>query len=438
MIKKTVQGVQSREEEFDITDRLIRVKDTDGSEIFYEYNVTGDLISVADDKQILTTIYYDSLGRKTQMTDANLGTWKYEYDFKGRLSKQTDAKDQKINNYYDDLGRLTTKVVWFGNILDRQEIYTYDKGSNGYDVKLGELYQVEEFNSANKLMRTTRFGYEPAFRSPTRISRKIVGLGEFTQEIFNDVKGRVTKNIYPGGDTIYYTYNLTGGLMKSCNTADCKGEVYQSVDPNTGYDVYGSLLKETFGNGVTNDYEYYPLSHRLKQRTITSNQVIASQRQYTFDGYSNITNLNDPQKLKGSASWSIINYDNLNRLTSYKSTQTGKTESLNYDARGNILKNTASYANKDYEYTTSRPHAVSKIGDDKFFYDANGNMITDNHRMFMYNAQNQLTKVTMKNETVAEYAYDYTGAGNVDIDIDGIDGTLDFNIGDTGKLELFF
>lgn len=419
LITHTTQGDQTKEQEFDITERLLRVKDVQGSNIHYNYNPAGDLISVADDTQVMTSIAYDTLGRKTSMTDLNLGTWTYAYDTKGRLVSQTDANNQKINYSYDDLGRITSKSTVAANgIQEKRDTYVYDTGESGYSVKLGELSKVLEYTGTNTAVgqevRITLFGYDPVFRRTNKVTRHIVGVGKFTQTMANDVKGRVTSTLYPGGKSVFYKYNVAGGLMQTCDKSDCSGEVYHRIDPASGYDVYGAIQKETYGNGVTSDYVYYPNSHRLMERTVALGDTVHSKRAYTFDGFTNMTKLDDPLNKTGSAAWSIVHYDNLNRLTSYQSKQTGKVESFEYDKSGNMLKNTAFHGDKVYQYDPSRPHAVTQIGEgpdaETFTYDANGNMLTDKSRTMVYSAQNQLKKVTMKNNVVVEYDYDYTGA----------------------------
>lgn len=415
LVTVTTQGSQSQEQEFDITERVRRVKDTQGNQIFYDYNGVGDLTAVRDDAGVMTSIQYDTLGRKKEMTDKNLGTWKYFYDQKGRLIRQIDAKQNKVEYVYDALGRITTKKgITAAGDTDHQDLYTYDNGSSGYDVKLGELAKVEERDAASVNVRTTLFGYDPLFRRAQKVTRYIKDVGSFTQTMQTDVKGRVLSTVYPGGKTVHYKYNLVGSLEKTCDTQDCSGEIYHSVDPATGYDVYGAIQKETYGNGVTSDYVYYPNSHRLKERSVSLGSTIHSKRAYTFDGFTNMTSLTDPLDRTGSSSWQIVSYDNLNRLTSYQAKIGGKTESFEYDSSGNILKNTASYGDKRYHYDPARPHAVTRIGEgpdaESFSYDSNGNMLTDKVRTMQYSAQNQLTKVTMSNNVVVEYDYDYTGA----------------------------
>src|SRR5260221_7866115 len=56
---------------------------------------------------IVTSLSYDLRGRKTQMTDKDMGTWYYYYNALGELIRQTDAKSQTTTMLYDLLGRMT-------------------------------------------------------------------------------------------------------------------------------------------------------------------------------------------------------------------------------------------------------------------------------------------------------------------------------------------
>jgi RHS repeat-associated protein len=170
------------------------------------------------------------------------------------------------------------------------------------------------------------------------------------------------------------------------------------------------LLKESFGNGVATEFDYYPLSHRLQNKKTYKGSTTYSERTYKYDLYSNLTDIGDPLGSKGSGALSSVSYDSLSRLTSYTPSGSTSAVSFSYDAQGNMLSNSKSYGTDTYEYTSLKPHAVTKIGDKSFDYDDNGNMTSDPYRVMTYNAQNQLTKVTMTNKTVIAYDYDYTAA----------------------------
>ena len=99
--------------------RMIKVSEYTGSdptvalyaETNYEYGVADELTKVTDAANNLTTISYDELGRKTSMSDPDMGSWSYSYDAVGNLIEQTDAKSQVIDFTYDKLNRLVRK--WY-------------------------------------------------------------------------------------------------------------------------------------------------------------------------------------------------------------------------------------------------------------------------------------------------------------------------------------
>ena len=64
---------------YDTADRLTQVYRRDGGEGRW---------------QRTSSIGYDFLGRKTSMSDADLGNWSYAYNALGQLTRQTDARDR--------------------------------------------------------------------------------------------------------------------------------------------------------------------------------------------------------------------------------------------------------------------------------------------------------------------------------------------------------
>lgn len=407
---------QTKTEVYDFNDRLVSVTDASGSTINYFFNVVGDLETVtsAGQPQPLTEIQYDALGRKTAMNDVDMGTWTYAYDRFGRLQNQTDAKGQRIEYTYTTLNRVLRKTVRNaqGNV-ERVEQSFYDAGDGTHSVQLGELFKVEERDGQNHVLRSSLFGYEPLFRRGSIVTREVPGLATFDQTMEYSQRGQLTRARYPGGKNLFYQYGKTGGMEKLCSAPSCdfdKHEVYYQVDPDAGYDVFGALLSEKFGNGVTTAYDYYSNSHRLHGKTTGKDGTVYSQRQYTFDATSNIASIGDPLISLGTGALNQVRYDNLNRLISYTQVGGDPAKTLTYDFKGNILTNSSSYGNTPYEYTSPKLHAVTRIGDEQFTYDDNGNMTADGARRMTYNGENQMVRVNMQNGVVVDYEYDYTGA----------------------------
>lgn len=406
-------GARVKEEVIDDFERPISVKDPLDTTITYEYNPVGDLKFVRQGGLTITSIDYDLLGRKIGMTDADVGTWTYEYDDFGRLWKQTDNKGQRIEFAYTSLGRIDRKDIYKEDgTLEKYEEYTYDEGDDEHNVLPGEFYQVQEKNPDGTLLRQVRFGHESLFRRILKITRLIPDVGEFQQTVAHHGRGLVQYVVYPSGQQLHYQYSRTGSLAKLCSSSDCNGvsgEVYFSIDPETGFDQFGNLLKEDYGNGVAKQYSYYPFSHRLQGRQIVQGSAIYSDRNYRYDAYANILQISDPLSSVGSGGLESATYDALNRLRTYRRIGAATTMDLTYDTKGNVLTHEAGYGATAFEYNSSRPHAVTDIDEEHFDYDDNGNMIADSHRQMTYNAQNQMARVTMNNGITVDYAYDYTG-----------------------------
>ncbi len=415
---KTTTSIEdnlTKVETFDDSDRLVQMVDVNGGVLVYNYNPIGDLESVSLDGVTMTTMAYDLLGRKTSTTDANMGLWTYEYDNRQRLYKQTDANLNYIIFDYDSIGRIEEKDFYDATgAKQKYETYAYDTGDADHEVTDGELFEVKEYDSTGTMVRASRFGYEADYRRVEKVTREIVDLATFDQTTTYDFRGQVRSVVYPGGEEMHYTYSRVGALEQVCSNSGCDtttGTKYYSIDPSTAYDEFGALQAESFGNGVTTAMTYYPNSHRMQTRTVSKASTILSQREYEYDIYANIVKLSDPKELRGSGAMDDIEYDDLSRMTSYKPLGAATASTLTYDNQGNVQTNSAAFGSNTYEYSNAAHiNAVTKIGDESFAYDANGNMTSDNDRTMVYSSQNQLTSVTMKNGMVIEYDYDYTGA----------------------------
>jgi YD repeat-containing protein len=91
-----------------------------------EYDVAGRLLRTTDPKGNVMTLTYDGLGRKTDMTDPDMGHWHYDYDANGNLISQTDAKGQTITMQYDALNRITLRDLPPAGPGEEDVTYFYD------------------------------------------------------------------------------------------------------------------------------------------------------------------------------------------------------------------------------------------------------------------------------------------------------------------------
>ena len=72
-------------------------------------------------------------GRKTEMTDPDMGSWTYAYNPSGGLTSQTDARGCVATLDYDELNRLETRSCSGPEACAGTAgvSYTYDQGANG-------------------------------------------------------------------------------------------------------------------------------------------------------------------------------------------------------------------------------------------------------------------------------------------------------------------
>ncbi|MDJ0764066.1 MAG: FG-GAP-like repeat-containing protein [Myxococcota bacterium] len=114
-------------------------------ETAYQYNAAGDLreIWLMDPERSVTWLikfFYDSLGRKTETHDPNMGTWFYEYDDNGNMTELEDAKDNIITFVYDELNRLQKKTSMTADTTVEDEVINiYDNPDDTKNGK-GRLY----------------------------------------------------------------------------------------------------------------------------------------------------------------------------------------------------------------------------------------------------------------------------------------------------------
>ncbi len=408
---KTISSSSGRSiiTELDDYGRLAVKTDPNGNTLTYSYTPAGDMQSVTDTAgTALVSVTTDWLGRKLTSTEANLGTWRYEFNSSGQLFKQTDNKNQRIEFEYDSAGRILRKNTYTAaGSLDKYIIHTYDTGDADHDVTLGELYKIDEYDSAGNITRSTKQGYDADYRYTSKITRSLTA-GDFTQTIATDYRGNETAVTFPGGVSLYYQYDRLGTVKSICSEASC-ATAYYTIDDATGFDEFGRLLMETYGNGVTTNYTYFANSGRLANLVTANSSTQLSARSFTYDAEANITAIADSLGQSNAGAYSNLAYDDLDRLMSFTPTTTGAASSLSYASNGNITTNALSYGSDTYQYTSAKPHAVTQIGARSFSYDDNGNMTSDLNRVLTYDAENQLTQVAMTNGTTAAYEYDFTG-----------------------------
>jgi RHS repeat-associated protein len=365
----------------------------------YAYSPLDLLTSVTDAQNNVTTMTYDSLGRKLTMSDPDMGAWTYAYDVDGNLVTQTDAKNQTLAFTYDALNRLTQK-------------YDPSGAKGGLNVSYGYDELDSEIHTNGRGQRTSmvdasggqHWGYDErgqVVRETQTINDQ--GLGYMT-DIYRSfyANGLLKTLTYPTGETLSYVYNDAGQQLAISSSL---GGSFLS---DASYDALGQKLLEKFGNAVDTTYTYDATSKRLANISATGIQGTVFQRAYSYDPAGNVRTIANPL---GSETLRYA-YDDRDRLTaacavSGAASPTclgGSTfnQAYAYDKIGNLT----SKAGVAYTYPTNgvRPHAVSTVGGAAQSYDNNGNLLSGGGRSYTWNVENQPTQI-VSGATTETYAY---------------------------------
>lgn len=369
----------------------------------YVYDSSGNLTQVIDAKGKITSMSYDTLGRKTAMNDQDMHGMIYEYDPLGQLKSQVDAKGVQVAFAFDSLGRPLVKTLSDSSF----ELVAYDYDTSP-DFGRGRLTGVN-YPSGKTIFTYNAVGDEIS-------SSKIIGQDTYRVSRTYDALGRIISLTYPDGNgTAVYGYDASSGLLKTLKFQVMSGSVASTKDIITGiiYTANGNIAALNYGNGTTVVYSYDPLTSRLLRQVVKDpiGNIIQS-KSYHYDPVGNVVKLSDD--LKGLNM--TFAYDALGRMVI--SNDNGIVVNYRYDETGNLLqKGRLVYT---YGQNGSGPHAVTSLSDGtSMSYDPNGNLTVmtglEKTQYFAYDADNRLVQVeftdagTVTRYPVASYAYDGDG-----------------------------
>ncbi len=255
----------------------------------YTYNAAGDLLSVTNPLNQVTSISYDTLGRKTSMTDPDMGYWQYpEYDGNDKLRKQIDAMGQTTTFGYDALGRILWKD--FSNLAQgratKRVDYTYDLA--GIPNSKGQLCRV-----SNTDVITTYNAFDSMGRVKSG-SKSIAGLANaYTTTFDYGVAGQLLRTTYPDGYKVDNSYYAGTGRLLSV-TGTRTNDTPQSLLTLSGYNINGQVGTLQFGNSDQTSYTYYNTNGYVSRlQTIATSRPTALTGMPYMDGFDTLLQRSD-------------------------------------------------------------------------------------------------------------------------------------------------
>ncbi|WP_185236280.1 chitinase N-terminal domain-containing protein [Teredinibacter franksiae] len=449
----------------EITDglgKIIQVTDPADGITAFAYDARGNLRLMTDPSQVnQTQITFDALNRKTWMNDPDKGEWRYVYNTFGEITCQQDANGQVIQQVYDIRGRLysrTDRVAASGSACESPTggVQTYSQWQ--YDTASNGLGQLEQMWDSGTVGGSARYTQSHSYDNFGRIGTTTTSFPDHSGAITGhyekatyDQYGRVFQT-FDGARTsadfshngIQHVYNNQGYLSAVVDVESFNGYrmPYYTV---VNMDQRGNITNAEYGNGVTQENEYYADSGLAKIIKAWGGQLVGSGQfaEYQWDMVGNLQSRSE----KGSGSFwdnyqsgrdieESYTYDALNRLNTWTSTgDITEFAEVTYSNIDNIESKTGigtyDYGSDCSSSQNAGPHAVCRITDDNntqtlYYYDHNGNLLSDGSgRTLTYSVFDKPLTIQKGSHTTSfQYGPSRARFKRVDVGAEGTTSTL--------------
>ncbi len=370
VVQKTTSapGVSQRtvSDQYDSSGRfVIKKTDIDGLETLFSYNNLGQVLTITDPFNTITTNEYNSWGMLKKMTVAGASDIPLvtNYDYSRNTEGLFTVKSENIQTQEysvtrtDVLGRTiknTTKGFDTGTFITKKTEYDF----LGRVIRESEPY-FDNANGTNSPTQWNTVTYDHLSRpiQQTAFTGKITaisysGLSVTTTEngksktITKDKIGNVV-TVSDNGQAVNYDYYANNELKSTSygnHTVsigiDGWGRKTSMLDPSVSstaytytYNNYGEVLQETTPNGVT-DYTYTS-NGKINSKEISGDNTAISVT-YQYDAKGLITNEHGTSNSKTYSTQYF--YDNLYRLNKKKEWLGVNTieKTYTYDSFGRI------------------------------------------------------------------------------------------------------
>ncbi len=367
--------------------------------LVYQYDAFGSLTAVYQNGngyfQSTASYGYGLDAYRTQMVDADLGTWNYKPNSLGEVASYTDAKSVTINQTFDALSRPLTRYVsgvsaGAGASTSTSEgMVTWTWGGSAANHEIGKLKQIYQVGG------TTESYYYNGYGQLQKRSILSDASSTYDYVYSYNAAGSLDTLTYPdisfGSDSagiLQLKHGYQNGILQQVRD-NISGTVFWQAN---AVNALGEITNEQLGNGVTTTRSFDAATGWLNN--IKSGQYSAFDKQsesYLYDKIGNlIQRANDKQTVTESFCYDGVYRLVRSALSGDPTCQNNKNLELTYDQYGRITSRSDLANNTAWSYDLNHVHAVSHIGHSGFdySYDANGNMIISKGNPISWNAYN--------------------------------------------------
>ena len=387
--------------EYDSMQKLVKQINPDNTEISYDYDYLGRIISVIDENLNETKFTYFANSLRASSEDALGNIVEYTYDAVGNLLSVETANEITVQNIYDELNRLTSSTSANGYT----ETYTYDSLGNVLSVTKGGIETIAYEYDANGQLRKTTYPDQTVenreYDSDGNIIKVIDRDGNEESYVY-DLANQLTKIVRPDLSEEEISYTVTGQVDKTSYDS------WTTIDSDFTYDISGRLIGEE-KNGIATTYSYDSIGNMTRRGPPTGPGV-----EYDYDNYGELNKLTYPSGLELSYS-----YDPLGNLTKVKK---GSEDLVSYQYNeinnptkviyGNGVEKSLSY--NDFNQLASLEFSA----DNQNFYE----------KIFSYQPAGLVTSssVQVNSNEVANDSYSYSAVQRLESTLDNLSQTTKF------------
>lgn len=368
--------------------RTTRIIDAMGTATCFEHGPFSTVTTIQRDCTAASppppaTITYDTYGRRLTYDSEATGAETRSYDAWGNVVAEVDANDDLYEFEYDAIDRMTRRID-----PDGESEWIYDTKKMGYLSRTISATGVERDLEYDAVARLSSSTLHVSPSSSYEVS--------YEYDAFERLH-RITYPLQAGITPVAeYTYDGAGHLT-SVSDPSSGLQYWQVAD----YDEAGRITEELFGNNVTTESVFDPLTGQLEG--IISQSPIDGAIQSTAYGWTAAGDL-DWRFDVLSGQNEDFDYDQRHRLRQIDATTASGpllTEAF-YDDLGNITARTDVGA---YAYTGDR---LDHAGSHSYTYDDAGRVLTRDGSTFDYAAIGRPRSITTATDLLL-FEYDADG-----------------------------
>ncbi|MEM7603810.1 MAG: hypothetical protein AAF411_00530 [Myxococcota bacterium] len=374
-----------------------------------EYDSLGRLVALMDEAGNRKEQSYDLLGRVLEIDDPNSGFLVMEYNDAGQMERRTDARGFTTRFEYDALGRRVAE--WDEN---REE-----------ETRVEQRYDLGASCDAARCTNTATQLVEVSYPAPAFVQRRMGGGTEGVRQFGYDARGQLIFAGHNLGSVVGITRHEYDNANRRISTTHPDGRtVIRGFDDASrmvshsgflsaaGFTPEGLVAELEYTNGVRDAWEYDAQLRAARQQTFLAGGVAVRDVQTTYDRTGNALRITDDAVDDG---WDPLNVqltqDAWYRVSDLRDEREEGDHAMTfaYDRLGNFTElgeqRNGEMNLRDVAFDSSRPNAVTRVGDLAYAYDDSGYLVQRGDLQFEWDHFGRLVRATRGGEAVLQLAY---------------------------------